>query len=73
MITVTEWVFISGGLALAVFLIIDHLDTMFRGRSCMTKEGRKVGGWEKWEQGIYYGVIVALLVFNLWWVIEELT
>ena len=73
MITVTEWVLISGGLALAVFLIIDHLDTMFRGRSCMTKEYRKVKDWHKWEQGIYCSVIVALLVFNLWWVIEELT
>ena len=29
--------------------------------------------WQKWEQGIYYGVIVALLVFNVWWVIGELT
>ena len=73
MITVTEWVLISGGLALAVFLIIDHLDTMFRGRSCMNREDRKVRDWQKWEQGIYYGVVVALLVFNVWWVIEELT
>jgi len=39
----------------------------------MTEEGRKVGDWHKWEQGIYYSVIVALLVFNVWWVIEELT
>ena len=73
MISVTEWVLISGGIALAVFLIIDHLDTMFRGRSCMTKEVRKVGDWQKWEQAIYYCVIVAMLVFNVWWVVEELT
>ena len=73
MITVTEWIFISGGLALAVFLIIDHLDTMFRGRSCMTEECRKVGGREKWEQGIYYCVVVAMLAFNVWWVVEALT
>jgi hypothetical protein len=39
----------------------------------MTKEDRKVRDWQKWEQAIYYGVVVALLVFNVWWVIEELT
>ena len=73
MMAVAEWLLIGGGLSLAVFLIIDHVANMLRGHSCMTKEGRKVGDWHKWEQGIYYGVVVALIVFNVWWVIEELT
>ena len=68
-----EWLLIGGGLSLAAFLIADHVKQMFRGRSCVLKEDRKVKDWQKLEQVIYYGVVVALLVFNVWWVIEELT
>ena len=68
-----EWLLIGGGLSLAAFLIADHVKQMLRGRSCVLKEDRKVKDWQKLEQVIYYGVVVALLVFNVWWVIEELT
>ena len=68
-----EWLLIGGGLSLSVFLIIDHVFQLLGGRSCLYKEDKEMKDWHKWEQGIYYSVIVALLVFNVWWVIGELT
>ena len=73
MMAVAEWLLIGGGLSLSVFLIIDHVFQLLGGRSCLYKEGKEMKDRQKLEQGIYYGVIVALLVFNFWWVIGELT
>lgn len=73
MFEIAELLLIGGGFSLAVFLIADHVVQMLGGRSCLYREDRKMKDWQKWEQGIYYGVIVALLVFNVWWVIGELT
>ncbi len=70
---VIELLLIGGGFSLAVFLIVDHVIETLGGRSCLYEEDRKMKDWHKWEQGIYYGVVVALLVFNVWWVIGELT